>query len=105
MLCTAKNSGIMSFKRVNFMVYEVYLNKTVTKKKSMVFISQAPNSCQIFHQCILLSFFRHILRGWYSCLGLGAGQTAGVPSAPPPTSVEPGCFSELSACIRGCIFT
>lgn len=33
MLCTAKNSGIMSFKRVNFMVYEVYLNKTVTKKK------------------------------------------------------------------------
>ena len=84
MLYTAKNSGIMSFKRVNFMVYEVYLNKTVTKKKSMVFISQAPNSRQIFHQCILLSFFRRILRGWYSCLGLGAGQTAGGALSPTP---------------------
>lgn len=83
MLCTAKNSGIMSFKRVNFMVYEVYLNKTVTKK-NMVFISQAPNSCQIFHQCILLSFFRRILRDWYSCLGLGAGQTAGGALSPTP---------------------
>ena len=76
--------------------------RQLQKKRGMVFPSNAPNSCQIFHQCIFHSSFRHVLRScWYRMSpGQEPGREQGRPQPHPQHQWRLGCFSKLSACLR-----